>query len=90
VNKHCCTIEVSKLKPVLSVYKYHSYQKARYLPTGVINKKKCLYLLPPWSRIFLEKLTSLHIVKKFPKFYGTRRFISAFTTAPHLFLSEPA
>ena len=45
------------------------------------------YLLTPWSRALLEKLTGLQLVKKFPAFYGTRRFITAFTSARHLFLS---
>jgi len=31
--------------------------------------------------ILLEKLTGSHLVKKFPAFYGTRRFITAFTSA---------
>jgi hypothetical protein len=29
------------------------------------------YLLTPWSRVLLEKLTSLQLVKKFLAFYGT-------------------
>ena len=45
------------------------------------------YLLTPWSRILLEKPTGLQLVKKFPAFYGTRRFITAFTNARHLSLS---
>jgi len=44
------------------------------------------YLLTPWSRVLLEKLTGFHLVKKFPAFYGTRRFITAFTSARHLSL----
>ena len=40
------------------------------------------YLLTPWSRVLLEKL-----VKEFTPFYGTRRFITAFTSASHLSLS---
>jgi hypothetical protein len=47
----------------------------------------CTYLFSPWSRVLLEKLTSLKLVKKFPAFYGTRRFITAFTSARHLSLS---
>jgi hypothetical protein len=27
------------------------------------------YLLTPWSRVLLEKLTCLQLVKKFPAFY---------------------
>ena len=34
-----------------------------------------------------EKLTISQLVKKFPAFYGTRRFITAFTSARHLSLS---
>ena len=45
------------------------------------------YLLTPCSRVLLEKLADLQLVKKFPAFYGTRRFITAFTTAHHLSLS---
>jgi hypothetical protein len=44
-------------------------------------------LLTPWSRVLLEKLTSLQLVKKFPVFYGTQRFIITFISARHLFLS---
>ena len=44
------------------------------------------YLLTQWSRILLEKLTGSQPVKKFPTFYGTRRFIIAFTCARHLSL----
>ena len=40
------------------------------------------FLLTPWSRFLLEKLTGFQPVKKFPTFYGTRRFITAFTSPP--------
>jgi hypothetical protein len=36
---------------------------------------------------FLKKLTGLQLVKKFPAFYETRRFITALTSARHLSLS---
>ena len=45
------------------------------------------YLLIPWSRGLPEKLTGPQLVKKFPAFYGTRMFITAFTTTRHLSLS---
>ena len=44
-------------------------------------------LLTAWSRVLLEKLTILQLVKKFPAFYGTQRFITTFISARHLFLS---
>jgi hypothetical protein len=42
-----------------------------YLPT----------YLPPRSRVFLEKLIVTQLVKAFPAFYGTQRFITVFTRA---------
>jgi hypothetical protein len=45
-----------------------------------------------WSRVLPEKLTGPESFKKFPAFYGTRRFVTAFTTAclpPVPVLSEP-
>ena len=46
-----------------------------------------IWLLTPYSRGIPEKLTVPQLVRKFPGFYGTRRFITPFTTARHLFLS---
>ena len=46
------------------------------------------YFPTPWCRILLlEKLTVLQLVKKFPAFHGTRRFITAHTSVHHLSLS---
>jgi hypothetical protein len=45
------------------------------------------YLFTLWIRVLLETLTGFQLVKKFPKFYGTRRFITAFTSARHLSVS---
>ena len=44
------------------------------------------YLLNSWCRV-LEKLTGLQLVKMFPVFHGTRRFIIALTSVRHLSLS---
>jgi hypothetical protein len=44
--------------------------------------------LTPWSRALLEKLTGSLLVKKFPEFYGTPNFITAFTSA-HLSQIDP-
>ena len=38
-------------------------------------------------RVLLEKVTGLQLVKKFPAFHGTRRFITALTSVRHLSLS---
>ena len=45
------------------------------------------YLLTPWCRVFLEKVTGLQLVKKFPAFHGTRMFITALTSVRQLSLS---
>ena len=50
-------------------------------------KSLLTYLLTPWCRVLLEKLTGLQLVKKFHAFHGTRRFISALTSVRHLSLS---
>ena len=41
----------------------------------------------PWSKVLLEKLTGIHLIKKFLASCGTRRFITALTSARHLSLS---
>ena len=46
-------------------------------------------ILTPWCRVVLEQLTGLQLVKKFPAFHGTRRFITALTSVRHLSLSRP-
>ena len=53
-------------------------------PTNIGGPQPLTYLLTPWSRVLLEKLASLQLVKKFPAFYGTRRFLTALTSAGHL------
>jgi hypothetical protein len=45
------------------------------------------YLLTPWSRVIFEKLIGLQLAKIFPAFYGTRRFLTALSSARHLSLS---
>ena len=50
-------------------------------------KHRRIIKLNPHSRVLRQKLTGSQLVKKFPAFYGTRRFITAFTNARHLSLS---
>jgi len=68
-----------------------------HFPYQLVNPPVCLsvcllvlsltYLLTPWCRVLLEKLTGLQLVKKFPAYHGTRRFITAPTSVRHLSLS---
>jgi hypothetical protein len=40
------------------------------------------------GRVLLKKLEYAQLVKKFPIFYGTRKFITVFTRARHLSLKK--
>ena len=45
------------------------------------------YLLTPWSRVLLEKLTGSAASQEIPRIFGTPRFITVLTSARHLSLS---
>ena len=45
------------------------------------------YLLTPWSRVLLEKLSGSAASQEIPRIFGTRRFITVLTSARHLSLS---
>ena len=45
------------------------------------------YLLTPWSRVLLEKLTGSAASQEIPRIFGTRGFITVLTSARHLSLS---
>ena len=54
---------------------------------GYVRTHICKYVLTPRIRLLLGKLTVPQLVTKFRAFYGTRRSITAVTSACHLFLS---
>jgi hypothetical protein len=62
--------------PRFSKFQHHTKLYAKYK-----------IALTPWSRVLLEKLTGLQLVKIFLAFYETRRFLTALTSARHLSLS---
>ena len=70
--------EISKVDVALHCYIQRISSKRK----GILT-----YLLTPWCRVLLEKLTGLQLVKKFPAFHGPRRFITALTSVRHLSLS---
>ena len=45
------------------------------------------YLLTPWGRVLLEKLTGSAASQEIPRIFGTRRFLTVLTSARHLSLS---
>ena len=71
----------------------HEHESTRFRRSGVRkttnthSNKPSPYLLTPWCRVLLEKLTGLQLAKKFPAFHGTRRFITALTSVRQLSLS---
>ena len=71
----------------LSLYQINTDKCSHILLSHHFIKIILTYLLTAWCRVFLEKLTGLQLVKKFPAFYGTRRFITAITSIRHLSLS---
>ena len=73
----CCTIQNSKV-----------YISLDYISTiEFVPRSKQTYLFIPRCRVLLEKLIGLQLVKKFPAFHGTRRFIAALISVRHLSLS---
>ena len=81
----CCCVQktYSRSAPVLTAH-LHSRAMICARAMSVLGRT---YLLNPWCRVLLEKLTGLQLVKKFPAFHGSRRFITALTSVRHLSLS---
>ena len=75
--------QINKVKLIL----WYSYLYTDYYNLIQCILQYCVYSLTPWCRVLLEKLTGLQLVKKFPAFPGTRRFITALTSVRHLSLS---
>ena len=68
--------------PVVSLHILH-------VGNADLRKHNGTYIeLTPWRRVLLEKPTGSQLVKKFPPFYGSRRFIAASTRPRHLSLSS--
>jgi len=83
------TITLTKNSPYhdrVTVYCYVSIRLQPLLTRHDILTYLITYLLSPCSRV-LEKLIGFQLVKKFLAFYGTRKFINAFTNVRHLSLS---
>ena len=81
----CCKLSDSHM-----FHKRHKTVKTTVNHIGTarrISETSETYLLTPWCRVLLEKLTGLQLVKKLPAFHGTRRFITALTSFRHLSLS---
>jgi hypothetical protein len=89
--KRNCTCSKLKIPKILSIKrsKYFILIKHTIRNTSELYELKYLitYLLTPWSRVLLDKLTCPMLIKKFITFYGAVKFLTAFTEACDLFLS---
>jgi hypothetical protein len=70
----------------LSLQRCHALPSGKQLP-AFRRVVSLFYLFTAWSRVLLEKLTGSQLIKKFPAFCRTRRFITLFTSAWNLSLS---
>jgi hypothetical protein len=78
------------LKTIINLHYTHKFRTHLTHNTVCIRCKNqyvnivlLTYLLTPWCSILPEQLTGLQLVKKFPTFHGTRRFITALTSVRH-------
>ena len=55
---------------------------------ATLYTKTMHYLLTPWSRVLLEKLTGSAAIQDIRRIFGTRMFLTILTSARHLSLSS--
>ena len=87
---HLCPSEINHRLQSASYAYFRFFIMYTWLSFRFPNQTYLLHgaeLLTPCSKVVLEELTASQLLKKFPAFYGTQRFITAFTSARHLSLS---
>jgi hypothetical protein len=72
------------LMPGVREYEEIKMQRIKFAVKTKYHQIKTITLR---SRVLPEKLTGPQLLKKFPAFYGTLRYITAFTKARHLSIS---
>jgi hypothetical protein len=82
-----CHITVFELHRTVTAQSSNCTELTHHSLRTAQNCQSTVFELTPWSRVLPDKLTGLQVVKKFPAFYGTRGFSTAFTRACHLSLS---
>ena len=65
----------------------HHSSSEQWWPIAACHSTWLTYLLTPWSRVLLEKLTASAASQEIPRIFGTRKFITVLTSARHLSLS---
>jgi hypothetical protein len=66
----------------------NSTQRFGIFKETIIQRRIDYSILTPWSRVLLEKLIDDQIVTKYPAFYASRRFTTAFKSVRHLSLVD--
>jgi len=77
-------------RPGQLAFTWFPIHRTRFVVTfedTVLSLLNLTYLLTPCSRVLLEKITGFQLVKKFPAFFGTLSYITAFTSDRQLSLS---
>ena len=68
----------------------HLRNAGTYTPIYTTSHKTGMFIqLTPWNRVLFDRLTGPPLLKKFPAFCGTLKFITAFTTVPACLCPEP-
>ena len=87
MNPSYGTPECNHVICIMNIYVQHVLTYKFIFGYSLLKTVHHSYLiLTPWTRV-LGKLTNSQLVKKFPTFYGTQRFITAFIRACQLSLS---
>jgi hypothetical protein len=83
------TIRMNRSREIICAVSVTQMGETRYTHKILVGKSTSLThsLIHSWNWALLEKLPIAQPLKKFPAFYGTRRFITAFTRALHWSLS---
>jgi len=77
----------SQWKSEITHHRFQGYVPVFPVAVYIIMDPVTTYLLTPWSRVLLEKLTDSAASQEIPHIFGTRRFITVLTSARHLSLS---
>jgi hypothetical protein len=90
IETHFCQL-VSQITSLILTSMYTCHMDSRWYALDshvvILTYLVVACLLTPWSRVRPEKLIGSQLVNKFLAFYGTRNFISSFTSPRHLSLA---
>ena len=79
-------VSLCRLKQCFSLHKDTTQSQPNHTVTPTHIEPEQYNLRTPCCRVLPEQLTGLQLLKKFPTFHGTRRFITALTSVRHLSL----